>query len=151
MNKMDCNFGEHIERWFDGELGEGEQVRVHLAICPACRDHLALLEQMRAAIHAEPAPALDAAQMPAFLGDLRERVEQKPARSFNVWAMMSAAAAAVVVAVSLMTIFSPGQQSIEATVIEEVKTGIDGATTESNVDEDGTATIWINVPEGDLW
>ncbi len=151
MNTVECTFGERVERWFDGELAEGETVRVHLAICPACRDHLALLERTRAAIHAMPAPALDDAQMPAFLHDLRTRVEQKPARSFNLWAMMSAAAAAVVVAVSLLSIFSTGPQPIEATVIEEVSTDIQGATTESAVSDDGTATIWINVPEGDLW
>jgi anti-sigma factor RsiW len=151
MNTTDCNFGEHIERWFDGELAEGEQVRVHLALCPACRDHLALLERMREAIHADRAPSLDTAQIPAFLSDLRQRVEQRPARSFNLWAMLSVAAAAVVVAVSLISIFSPGPQSIEATVIEQVSTDIQGATTESVVSTDGTATVWVNLPEGDLW
>lgn len=151
MNATECTFGERVERWFDGELAEGEQIRVHLAICPACRDHLALLERMRAAIQADPVPTLADAQMHAFLSDLRTRVEQKPARAFNLWAMLSAAAAAVVVSVSLLSVFSAGPKPIEATVIEEVSTGIEGATTESNVLPDGTATVWINLPDGDLW
>ena len=151
MSTTNCTFGERVERWFDGELAEGEQVRVHLAICPACRDHLALLERMRAAIQAEDVPSLADAQMPAFLNDLRTRVEQKPARSFNLWAMLSASAAAVIVAVSLMSVFTPGQKPIEATVIENVSTDIEGATTEQSVSDDGTATVWVNLPEGDLW
>lgn len=152
MSAIECKFGERIERWFDGELAEGEQVKVHLAICPACRDHLALLERMRAAIQSEPVPTLADAQMPAFLADLRARVEQKPARGYNLWAMLSAAAAALVVSVSLLSVFSTGPKPIEATVIENVSTDIEGATTESSVSDDGsTATVWVNLPDGDLW
>jgi anti-sigma factor RsiW len=151
MSTTDCKFGEHVERWFDGELAEGEQVRVHLAICPACRNHLALLERVRTAVQSQEVPRLADAQMPAFLDELRIRVEKKPARTFNLWAMVSAGAAAIVVAFSLLSIFSTGPQPIEATVIEEVSTDIQGATTESSVSDDGTATVWINLPEGDLW
>ena len=62
------------------------------------------------------------------------------------------AAEAVVVAVSLLSIFSAGPDAIEATTeIQELSTDIDGATTDAKVDEDGTATVWINLPEGDLW
>lgn len=151
MSTTECTFGERVERWFDGELAEGEQIRVHLAICPACREHLALLERMRGAIQAQETPVLADAQMPAFLHELRGRVEQKPARSFNLWAMVSACAAALIVSISLLSIFSTGPQPIEATVIEEVSTDIQGATTESTVSDDGTATVWVNLPEGDLW
>jgi len=151
MSTTECTFAERVEQWFDGELAEGEQIRVHLAICPACRDHLDLLERMRATIQTQLAPTLADAQMPAFLKDLRERTERKPARAWNLWAMLSATAAALIVAISMMTVFTPGQKPIEATVIEEVSTDIQGATTESTVSDDGTATIWVNLPEGDLW
>ena len=50
-----------------------------------------------------------------------------------------------------MSITSPGQKPIEATVIEERSSDIEGATTSVSVSNDGTTTVWVNVPEGDMW
>jgi len=153
MNDMNCAFGERVERWFDGELADGEGIRAHLAICPACAQHLAALERMRAGFAARKAvPEIADAQMNAFLNQLRDRVETAPAaHPFRFWTMLSAAAAALVVVVSLFSIVSPAPKPIEATVIERRSTDIEGATTSVSVSEDGTTTVWVNVPEEDMW
>jgi anti-sigma factor RsiW len=151
MSTTECTFEERVGRWFDGELADDRPIQEHLESCAVCREHVALLKTMRAAIQSEDVPTLADAQIPAYLNDLRTRVERKPARRVSLWAMFSASTAAVVVAVSLMSVFSTGPQPIEATVIEEVTTDIEGATTESTVSDDGTATVWVNLPEGDLW
>ncbi len=149
-----CTFGERVERWFDGELADGEGVRAHLAICPACTQHLAALERMRAGFAARKAvPDINDMQMNAFLNELRDRVETAPAavRPLRFWTMLSAAAAAIVVVISFFSIVSPAPKPIEATVIERRSTDIEGATTSVSVSDDGTTTVWVNVPEEDMW
>lgn len=153
MSDMNCTFGERVERWFDGELADGDGIRAHLAVCPACTEHLATLERMRAGFAARKAvPAITDVQMNAFLNELRDRVETAPvARPLRFWTMLSAAAAAIVVVVSLFSIVQPAPKPIEATVIERRSTDIEGATTSVSVSDDGTTTVWVNVPEGDMW
>ena len=36
-------------------------------------------------------------------------------------------------------------------VVESFTTEIGGATATSFVSGDGTATVWVNVPDGDMW
>ncbi len=154
MSETKCLFGERVERWFDGELADGEAIRAHLAICPACEAQLSALERLRAGIAARKAvPEIADPQLSAFLHELRGRVETAPAaaRPFRFWATLSALAAALVVTVSILSITSTGPKPIEATVIEERSSEIEGATTSVSVSNDGTTTIWVNVPEGDMW
>lgn len=154
MNDTHCGFGERVERWFDGELADAEGIRAHLAICPACTRQLAALERMRAGFAVRKAvPEIADAQMNAFLRQLRDGVETAPAaRPLRFWTMLSAAAAALVVVVSLISIVQPAPKPIEATVIERRSTDIEGATTTVTVSDDGTTTtVWVNVPEGDMW
>lgn len=148
-----CTYGERVERWFDGELGDGEGIRAHLAKCPACTQHLATLERMRAGFAARRAvPDINDMQMNAYLNELRDRVEAAPAaRPLRFWTVLSAAAAAVVVVISFFSIVSPAPKAIEATVIERRSTDVEGATTSVSVSDDGTTTVWVNVPEGDMW
>jgi len=149
-----CTQQATIDRWFDGESVDEPAVQTHLADCSACRAYADQLKRIRAGFAAANAdrPAITEAQMPAFLRELETRVHAKPRRRIAFITMASAAAAAIVVAVSVLSLIpTSGPKAIEATEIEETTTEIDGATTESTVSDDGTATIWVNLPEGDLW
>ena len=149
-----CSQQMNVERYFDGASPDAAAVQTHLGACPECRAHLASLERMRVGFAVRKAvPEIADPQMSAFFHQLRDRVETAPAaaRPFRFWAMLSAAAAALVVTVSLLSIFSTGPKRIEATVIEQRSTQIEGATTSVSVANDGTTTVWVNVPEGDMW
>ncbi len=147
-----CRFEQTVARWFDGESVDETEVRAHLDACAHCRAYLVNLERMHTgAQEAATAVQITDSQFNRFLQELEEGVHRKRPRRVGLWAMASVAAAAIVVALSVLSIFSTGPKPIEATVIEEAHTEIDGATTESYVSDDGTATVWVNVPEGDLW
>jgi anti-sigma factor RsiW len=143
----------NVERWFDGAAMDAAAVQSHLDGCLACRAYLAGLEHLRAGFAVRKAvPEIGDAQLPAFLRQLQDRVETAPAaRPLRFWTMVSAAAAALVVTVSVLSIVSTGPKPIEATVVEQRSTEIQGATTTVSVADDGTTTVWVNVPEGDMW
>lgn len=148
-----CPQEVNVERMFDGAEIDSAPLRAHLDTCPSCRAHLTGLERMRAGFTArQAAPEIADAQLPAFLRQLQDRVEAAPAaRPYRIWAMLSGAAAALVVTVSVISIVSTGPKPIEATVIEQRSTEIQGATTAVTVADDGTTTVWVHVPEGDMW
>lgn len=148
-----CRYENDVERWFDGELADAGAIEAHVAECPVCTETLSVLRVTRQAVRAvaEPETIADA-QLPAFLDSLRTRVEEPAASRAGVWAFASIAAAALIVSVSTVTMFSKGPAPVEAqTVIEDTSTDIDGATTSSYYSDDGTATVWVNLPEGDMW
>lgn len=149
-----CSQQMNVERYFDGASPDAAAVQTHLGFCADCRAHLATLERMRAGFAARKAvPEIADPQLSTFMHELRGRVETAPAaaRPFRFWATLSAMAAALVVTVSILSITSTGPKPIEATVIEQRSTGIEGATTSVSVSNDGTTTVWVNVPEGDMW
>jgi len=149
-----CSQQMNVERYFDGASPDAAAVQAHISACADCRAHLAGLQRMRAGIAARTAaPEIADAQLSAFMRELHGRVETAPAPAhpFRFWATVSAVAAALVVTFSIMSITSPGQKPIEATVIEERSSEIEGATTSVSVSNDGTTTVWVNVPEGDMW
>ena len=71
-------------------------------------------------------------------------------RRLALAAIASALAAAVIVALSLISIVSPGREPLQAVTIEESSTDIDGATTESVYINEETTMVWINLPDGDM-
>lgn len=147
-----CRYEQKVARWFDGEPVDENRVRTHLDACGHCRSYLVDLERLHTGAKQAAADIqMTEAQLDRFLHELEQGLHRKRPRRVGLWAMASVAAAAIVVALSVLSIFSTGPKPIEATVIEEAHTEIDGATTESFVSDDGTATIWVNVPEGDLW
>lgn len=147
-----CRYEQTVARWFDGETVDETAVRSHLDACARCRAYLARLKGLRARVaQTKTGARIEDTQLPAFLRELEQRIDVAPARRVGVWAMASVGAAAIVVAVSVLSIFSSGPKPIEATVIEHASTDIDGATTETYITDDGTATVWVNLPEGDLW
>ena len=70
----------------------------------------------------------------------------------GLWAVASLATAALVAAVSITILVSDGGAPVEArTEVESYGTEIEGATATTFYSEDGTATVWLNVPDGDMW
>ena len=148
MDKV-CTKQRDVERWFDGELTDAS-IESHIDSCASCREHVEFLTVCRGAVESlGDAPVISDAQMPAFLEGIREEVASTPSRSFRgLWAMASMAAAAVIVAVSMMTITSDGPEPVAAdSIVETVSTEIDGASVELFKTDDDTQTVWVNVPE----
>ena len=55
-------------------------------------------------------------------------------------------------AVSTFVVFSGEAKPVEAkTEVQHAETELEGATTTVNYSESGPATVWLNVPEGDMW
>lgn len=147
-----CRHQKDLERWFDGESPDSESVESHLAACPACTAQLDGLRRARAAVTTlAEAPEIPDAQFPAFLASLHEQLARPKPRHRGRWALASAVAAALIVAVCVLVVFTPQPSPVAATIVESYTTEIDGATTTSYYSENGTATVWINVPEGDMW
>lgn len=136
---------QRVERWFDGEqdgVGPG----------PEDRAYADFLQRTRGAVASLPAsPGIDDARMGDFLHSIRNEIET-PKRSWSgMWALASAAAAAVVVAISIVFIITGGPSPAEANTVDAVGSEISGATTRVDYDSDGTATVWVTLPESDLW
>lgn len=149
----DCRYQEAVSEWLDGESRDGASVEQHVAGCPACSAHRAFVEGTRAAIaSASERVEIGDAQMPAYLEALREKTQGIPRDRRGLWAFASVATAALLVSISILAVFSGTPEAVEAeTVVESVSTDIEGATARSFYGEDGTAIVWVNVPDGDLW
>jgi hypothetical protein len=141
-----CQWLEKVDRWFDGEHRDDAPLKDHLASCAACREHLRGLEWLRTGMGAVVAhPEIQDAQMPAFLAGIRDGID-KPQRHWRgLWAYMSLAAAALIVAVSTLMLLPGGSDEAMATVESAVTELKDG---QVHVDvRAGTTTIWVEVGE----
>ena len=140
-----------VERWFDGAAADARDVEKHIEGCPECAAHLNELKRIRAAIHAAKIEAeIGEEQFPAFMRGIEEGIAAPKRSPVGRWAMASALAAALIVALSVISIVSPGTEPIQAITIEESSTDIDGATTESVVVNEETTMVWINLPDRDM-
>ena len=148
-----CRYEKDLERWFDGELEDTGEMDSHVKQCAVCTDALEGLHKTREAVRAVAArEEISDAQFPAFMEGLRRQLEEPRHQPGRLWAFVSIAAAACIVAVSTLFMFSQGPTPVAAqSVIEDASTEIDGATTSAYYSEDGTATVWVNVPEGGMW
>lgn len=146
-----CEYQEHVERWLDGECADIESIENHLTACPACRMHTEQAQRMREGIHAvSEQMAIADAQFPAFYESIRDGIDRSPRRPGR-WALLSMTTAAIIVAISVVSImvnFSGEPMQPVRAEVENVSTDIDGATATFNYDDDGTTTVWVNVPEG---
>ncbi len=116
-----------------------------------CRAHGAAIEAIRrGAREAAHAPEISDGQFGAFMAGIREGVEQPEARPASLWAMASLSAAALVLVLSLLAIFSRGAEPVRATEIESVHTELEGVTVEFNNQQD-VSTVWVTMTESDLW
>jgi hypothetical protein len=148
--KNQCSFKQEVERWFDGEQEDSESLRFHMESCECCQVHIAFLRECRDTVSSMPAaPGIADAQMSAFLEGIANAVHTPRKRSAGFWAMASALTAALVVAVSTITIVSSGPDPVGAeSMIETVSTEIDGATVEILDENSATPTVWLHLPEG---
>lgn len=97
-------------------------------------------------------PHISDAQFPAFMDGIRQQLPGQRRPFGGRWALVSVAAAALVVAVSVFAVLNSAQpQDVRATVVEEATTEIEGARVVWYPNEDGGATVWIEPAEGDVW
>ena len=146
-----CRWINAVERWFDGETSDAEPVMAHVAACPVCAAHLAQLQTLRRGVaalvtHEEIADA----QFPAFVTGIRQGLERPPYyRRF--WTFASVTAAALIVAVSALLMFTGGSKTVDATVVESCSTEVAGATVTSYASENGVTTVRVEMSQDDLW
>lgn len=132
------------ERWFDGEGPPVELVDADL------RAHAESLQEMRNGAHAlANRRAIEDAQFPAFYEGIRSRLDRPARRYTGLWALASLTAAALVVALSLFTIFAGDPADVSATEIINVSTEIEGAKIDTS-ETDNAASVWVTLPEGDI-
>lgn len=145
-----CQNIERVERWFDGEMVASREFEAHLAGCPECTHRLVDLKSLRTAVESTKAEVkISDAQFPSFMQRIGDEIESPRRRHVGRWALASALTAALVVALSLISIVSPGPEPLQAVTIEEASTEIEGATTSVYVNEE-TTMVWINLPDGDM-
>ena len=148
-----CRWEKRIDAYFDGEYADPEGAQTHLENCAHCRDYLASLETVRQFVTAtgDAAPAIQDAQMPAFMRGIQDGLDEAPARSHkSLWAMLSLVTAALIIALATFSMFT-GPGPVKATEIESISTELEGATVEWFDLDNGVTTVWINVSEEDLW
>lgn len=134
-----------VGQWLDGDHDAAGAAREAMAQDPELAAYARDVSTMREGIEAMPqAPAIDDAQMPAFLTGLKERVADEP-RVSGGWPMRyalptaTAMVAAIAVAFGLFIMVSGGHTSVEArTEVQEYATELPGATIEVN---DGVLVI----------
>jgi len=86
------------------------------------------------------------------MAGIRDGIEAPHPRMGGFWAYASIVTAALIVSISVLVIFSQGPANVKAqTEIESVSSDIEGATFDTHLSEDGSATIWINTAGEDLW
>ena len=149
--KKQCSYQQDVERWFDDEHNESDSLRSHIESCESCTAHIAFLTECSEAIAQMPeAPMIADAQMPAFLEGISDEVHAPRRRFTGLWAMASALTAALIVAISTMTMVSTGPDPVAAdTKIETAITDIEGATVEILDADSTTPTVWLRLPEGE--
>lgn len=146
-----CRYEQEVERWFDGLTDNAKAIEEHVEGCSHCTAHLAQLKHLRSAIHAATQEAqIGDEQFPAFMQGVADGIAKPKSSHVGLWAMASGLAAALIVALSIISIVAPGSEAVQAVNIEESSTDIAGATTESVVVNDETTMVWINLPDGDM-
>ena len=150
--KHECHFQPSIDRWFDGESANEEAVKRHIETCAPCAAYADFLQRTRARVQVLAGrPEIAPAQLSSFMAGIRREAEQPPRRRFaGFWAVASVACAAVIASGSLFYLVTGGPSAVVATEVESHGTEIVGATTHLLVSDDGTRTVWVDIPE-DAW
>lgn len=139
-----------IERWFDGETAQEAEAKALIADTPECAAHLEALKLLRdGARSLAQQEVIEPARFPAFMAGIRERIEPAPRHYRGVWALASAVAASLIAAFAIYVMAAPTPENISAEV-EQVGTTIEGAEVGYYNTDNGTMTVWVDIPEGDL-
>ncbi|HOE66841.1 MAG TPA: hypothetical protein PLO62_09980 [Candidatus Hydrogenedentes bacterium] len=144
-----------VEQWFDRQEGaEREESACGFSGDAELAGHLADIRRLREGVKAVAVRQQIADdQFGAFMAGIHERLtEQAPRRAPGMWALASMAAVVLLVAISAVVVMmgKPAGVRAEQTEIEAYSTEIKGATVDAQSDKD-TATVWVNVPAGDVW
>ncbi len=135
-----CRWTQQVEAYFDGEAASG--VEAHLDGCAVCAGHLDMLRAQREAVAgAQERATIQDAQFSAFMDGIREGLEAPRRRHTGFWAMASMAAAAMLVVLGTMYVFSGGPETVKATEVEFVSTDLEGAAVDWYNTEDGVTSI----------
>jgi anti-sigma factor RsiW len=147
-----CRWFKDVEALVDGEARNAQAVESHVSDCPVCAAHRSGLLEWRAALApALSAPVLSDQQFPAFMEGIRAGIQEPRTRSGGIWALLSLAAAALVIAVATFSMFSnPASVRVNANEVESVSTDIEGATVGVENGENSVTTIWISIGEDDV-
>lgn len=111
----------------------------------------ALLVFKRGAAAAAHAPEINDAQFNTFMQGIREGIATPEPRFYGLWTLASLAAAALVLLISALAFLSTGSEPVRATEVESVATELEGVTIRSYDSKQGMSTVWVNMPENDLW
>ncbi|MDZ4861740.1 MAG: hypothetical protein SGI88_22425 [Candidatus Hydrogenedentes bacterium] len=133
---------------FDGHAGAGPAPST-----AGEREYLADIAYLRqGAQTVSPAPEIADAQFSAFMLGIREGIEA-PAPRRGFWAALSLVTAALVAAISLFVIFETNNivQPPTVSAVESATTDISGATVTSGTAEDGTAVVWVDAGQVEMW
>ncbi len=97
------------------------------------------------------APVIADESMTAFLSGIHEGLDTPALSTGRLWTMGSALTAALILVLSLLVIFSRGDEKVRATEVESCTTELDGVTIKTFDNRDGVSTVWVTMPENDLW
>jgi anti-sigma factor RsiW len=145
-----CNWFNDVERFVDGEARNESAVEAHLASCPACAAHRkALLAWRDSLVPVLATPVLSDQQFPAFMEGIKAGIHEPRRRSGGIWALMSLAAAALVIAVATFSMFT-GPGPAKANEVESVTTDIEGASVQVETPEGGITSINVQIGKDDI-
>ncbi len=100
---------------------------------------------------AAKAPEISDAQFGAFMAGIRDGIEAPAPNARGLWALASLSAAALVLVLSLLAIFARPNEPIKATEVESAHTELDGVAVDWYDAPEGMTTVWVTMPEADLW
>ncbi|MDP7638641.1 MAG: hypothetical protein QGG73_02845 [Candidatus Hydrogenedentes bacterium] len=144
-----CKHRATIERWFDGESNEGSFVEAHLQTCAGCVEHLGFLESSREAVGAVVHRAEIAdSQFAAFMDGIHRETTQRPRNRRGLWTLASLVSAALLIALSIFAVVTPGKAPVIA--VDHFETEVEGASIELLYSGDDTPTLWVNMPDGGM-
>lgn len=145
----DCKHQEKVERWFDGESIEGGFAESHVETCAECAKHLRFLESSREAVGTivQRAEIADS-QFAAFMDGIHQETSQPPRHRRGLWTLASLVSAALLIALSIVAVVSPGQTPVIA--VDHYETGVEGASIELLESDDDVSTLWVNMPDGGM-
>lgn len=139
-----------IERWFDGDTSCEPEAKTLIANDAKCAAHFNTLKSLRqGAQELSHRETIKPAQFPAFMEGIREHLAPPRRHYRGVLTVASAVAASVIAAISIFVMATPAPENVSAEV-EQVDTFIEGAEVGYYNTENGTMTVWVDIPEGDL-
>ena len=141
-----------IEKMFDQEPVENGEAILSEAPGTYASDHLKTLRRIREAVRSpKNRKQIGDAEFPLFWKGIEKALLTPQPEKQPVWAIVSLAAAALLVAASIFTIFFGKTEPVVAqTIVEELTTDIEGARVGWFSSEDG-ATVYVSFAEKAIW